>query len=777
MTSLNESVLDLIGNTPLVRITRLAPNPNVAIYAKLEGKNPGGSVKDRIARSMIEAAERSGELTRAKVVLEPTSGNTGIGMALVCAVKGHRLLLALPESVSVERRKILAALGAEFILTPGSKGTDGAIEMAYEMARDEPARFFMPDQYNNPANPLAHYLGTGVEIWEQTGGRVTHFVATMGTTGTLMGTGRRLKEYDPAVRVVGVEPVLGHKIQGLKNLKEAYVPGIFDKARLDEKVTIEDEEAYETARQLALREGIFVGMSAGAAVAVAIRKAREIERGLIVVILPDGGERYLSTTLFTGVSLAEKEHPVRGEIFLYNTLTRAKERFAPLAPGKVTMYTCGPTADGRAHLSLLRRAVHADLLSRLFAYRGLTVTHVMNVTDLDDRTIARSEAAGVPLQAFTRENERVFFEDLDALGVWRAAEYPRASEQVGEMVKLTQRLFDAGLAYEKHRSVYFDLTRFPEYGKLSQVDLEKIHVGRTVDLDDYEKENPRDFAVLKRASLEEWKKGLCVKTEWGNVRPGWHVECAAMATKFLGDRIDVHTSSIDLLFPHHDNEIALVEGLTGKRFVSVWSHGELVYVDGKKMAEAAGNAVTLPDCLAQGVSPRAVRLFLVATHYRRKLHFTGEALAQAAATLARIDAFVRRLAEAKGDADDPAVAEACERAREAFDDAILDDLRVSQGLAALFELTRQVNPRLAEHALSAADAGRVRDALTEFNRVLGVMTFDFSDEDSAIAALVAERDAARTAGDFARADRLRDDLAARGVTVEDTPDGTRWGRK
>jgi cysteine synthase len=236
-------LLSLIGNTPLVPIRRLNPNPKVELYAKLERVNPGGSVKDRIALYMIEEAERSGQLTRDKTILEPTSGNTGIGLAMVAAIKGYSVLLAMSEGVSVERRKILAALGAEFLLTPADQGTDGAIERAYALVAEEPQRFFLPDQYNNPANILAHYETTAPEIWGQTQGRVTHFVASMGTTGTVVGCSKRLKEFNAAIRIVGVEPYLGHRIQGLKNLKEAYVPGIYNRAAIDDKVNIEDDAA------------------------------------------------------------------------------------------------------------------------------------------------------------------------------------------------------------------------------------------------------------------------------------------------------------------------------------------------------------------------------------------------------------------------------------------------------------------------------------------------------------------------------------------------------
>ena len=293
------NVVEMIGNTPLVPIRKLNPNPQVEIWAKLEGCNPGGSIKDRIALSMIEAAEEAGQLKPGMTILEATSGNTGIGLALVSAVKGYKLLLTMSEAVSVERRKILAAYGAEFLLTPGDLGTDGAIERAYDLADQHPDRYLLVDQYNNPANPLAHYNGTAPEIWEQTEGRVTHFVATLGTTGTVMGCSRRLKEFEPGIQVIAVEPHLGHKIQGLKSLKEAYVPGIFDKQLVDQKVNVADDDAFETARRIAKVEGMLVGMSSGAAVFEALELSKTLEQGVIVLPLADSGERYLSTDLFT----------------------------------------------------------------------------------------------------------------------------------------------------------------------------------------------------------------------------------------------------------------------------------------------------------------------------------------------------------------------------------------------------------------------------------------------------------------------------------------------
>lgn len=293
-------ILQCIGNTPISSI-ETNPNPKVKLYAKLEGNNPGGSVKDRIALYMIESAEKDGRLTRDKIILEATSGNTGIGLAMVASAKRYRVKLTMPACVSIERRRILEAFGAELILSPPDEATDGAIRLAHKILAEAPDRYFMPNQFDNEANIMAHYETTGREIYEQTGGEITHFVAGMGTTGTLMGVSRRLKEYREDIRIIGVEPILHHRIQGLKNMTESIRPKIFDPARLDEKYFVNDEEAFDTTRMLAVKEGIFAGMSSGAAMHIALRKSSEIREGVIVVLLPDRGDRYLSTSLFTSV--------------------------------------------------------------------------------------------------------------------------------------------------------------------------------------------------------------------------------------------------------------------------------------------------------------------------------------------------------------------------------------------------------------------------------------------------------------------------------------------
>ena len=295
------SILSAVGNTPLVEFTNLNCGSKVRIFGKLEGANPSGSVKDRPAHYMIKKAEESGELVHGKIILEATSGNTGIALAMIGAAKGYKVKLIMPECVSIERRRILDAFGTEAILTPGCDGTDGAIRKAHELLKEEPKKYFMPNQFENEHNVLAHYETTGPEIFTQTKGEVDIFVAGMGTTGTLMGVSKYLKEQKPGIEIVGVEPTKGHAIQGLKNMDEALVPKIYHPELLDEKITVKDEEAFETTRLLATQEGIFVGMSSGAAVAGALQIAKKIKFGTIVVILPDRGDRYLSTTLFRSI--------------------------------------------------------------------------------------------------------------------------------------------------------------------------------------------------------------------------------------------------------------------------------------------------------------------------------------------------------------------------------------------------------------------------------------------------------------------------------------------
>ncbi len=761
------SILDQIGGTPLVPIKVLASETGAEILAKLEFFNPGGSVKDRPALNMIEQAENRGDLSKDKIIVEATSGNTGIGLALVAATKGYRVLLTMSESVSEERVKILKAMGAQIEFTPAHLGTDGAIEHVYRLVREEPDKYWLADQFNNKDNWMAHYLYTATEIWEQTGGDLNAIVAAMGTTGTLMGISRRFKELKPEVQIIGVEPYLGHKIQGLKNMKESYQPGIFEKKRLDRIINIEDEEAYETSRKLAKKEGIFVGMSSGAAVAAALKVASDYKGGRIVVILPDGGERYLSTPLFT----TKKKSGLR----LYNNLSRRKEEFVPIEEDKVSMYSCGPTLCQMIHLGHCRRFIFSDLIARYMELKGYQVTHIMNVTDLDDRTIQGAEKEGMSLKDFTDKYYKAFLEDLDRLNIKRASEYPRASENVDEMIEITKKLLEKGYAYEKFHSIYFDISRFRDYGKLSRINLEKIRVGKTVDLDQYEKENPRDFTLLKRSTLNELKRGISYQTQWGNIRPGWHIECAAMSLKYLGPSYDLHTSSVELIFPHHENSIAISQALTDKLPANFWVHNELVMVNGKKPSRISGeNSLTLRDLLEQGYSGREIRYWLLSRHYRKPIFFSRHKLRASKNTLAHLDNFVQKIHSGKYGPDSPDIDQIAYDLKHQFMEAMDDDFNIAVALAALFRFIQRINKIMDSNGLSSSDRAKILRTIGRFNMVLGIMDLKSPEKDTHIEALIEKREQARENKDWKEADKLRQELKESGIEVSDTVEGPVW---
>jgi len=761
------SVLDLIGNTPLVRINRMNAVPGVEILVKLETMNPGGSVKDRIALTMIQQAEATGELTPGKIVLEASSGNTAIGLAMVCAVKGYQLLVTMSESASEERKRILRAYGAEILLTPGHRGTDGAIEEAYRLAREEPHKYVLVDQFNNDANWKAHYDGTGREIWLATGGEVDVVVIAMGTTGTLMGTTRALRELNPQVRVVGVEPFKVHKIQGLKNMKESYPPGIFKPDELHAIVNVDDESAYETARRLAREEGLFVGMSAGAAMKVAMDEARALGKGTVVVLLPDGGERYLSTSLFASPSALE---PLR----FYNTLLGRAEQLQLLSPGKVTIYSCGPSLDGLPDLGLCRRVVFADVLRRYLECRGYQVEHAMNLGDIDDRTVKECIKSGSKLREFTSRWEQVFFDRLSTLRVKRAHHYPRASEHVGDMVEQTRRLLEKGLAYEKLRSVYFRIDSYPEYGKLSGIEPKEVRTEVPTTYDYYDKDHPGDFALFKRPTLAELKAGIFWPTPWGNARPGWHVECACMAVRCLGQPFDIHTASTDLKFPHGDNEIAIACGLKDKPLAKVWMHSEVVMADGKKVSRAAGNDLTLDELIAEGFDGPTIRYWLLATHYRTVLDYSSGELRRAALCVSRLNEFVARLERFPSGRHSPELDRTLEETRADWQEAMDHDLNVPRALGKLFAFVRQVNRLLGSGEPDGDQARQVLDLMRWVNGVLDVIDFQRETPDTQVASLIEARDKARRAKDYRVADALRAELQGMGIHLMDGPSGTAW---
>ena len=768
MLSSYKSIINQIGNTPLVEITRLNPNKNVRILAKLESANPGGSIKDRTALFMIENAEKRGELDRSKTILEATSGNTGIGLAMIAAAKGYRLCLTMSEAASEERKKILRAFGAELHFTPAALGTDGAIEVAYRMLRENPDKYFGTDQFNNEDNIAAHYYGTAREIWEQTAGQVNMVVATLGTTGTAMGISKRLKELSGQIRIIGVEPYLQHRIQGLKNMRESYRPGIFDKNCLDEKVNILDEDAFETARRLAREEGILAGMSSGAAMFVAAAKAREMEEGLIVVIFPDSGERYLSTPLF-----AVKED--LAALAVYNVLKRKKIPFKPLHAAQVSLRTCGPTVHDAPHLGNYRRLVVSDILSRYLSAKGYQVKHVIDVVDFSDKSVRGSEKAGMDLADYTDKYLRVFLDDVLFLSIREDNIYVKASENIDFMLKIVEKLVDRGYAYEKLRSVYFDISKLADYGAVSNVDLKKTRRGKSVDLDDYEKDSPADFALLKRIGLGELKRGIYYKTKWGNVRPGWHLECAAISQKHLGTAYDIHISGADEIFPHCENMVAMNRASFGHSGASYWMSAELIMVEGRKMSRSLNNAVTIEDLKKNGYSGRDIRFFLLGVNYRKPITYSPEALKAAKNTLRKIDTFICRLgALTDGGQGFPDTDQLIYNLHHDFENALDDDLNMSGALAALFEFIGHLNVPLTENKISRTDAVKITKALEKINNILAVMSFETKSLHQEIAELVERRQQARAARLWDEADRIRQQLSLSGVEVFDSPQGTLW---
>ena len=763
-----KSIIDRIGNTPLVEITRLNPNKKVRILAKLESANPGGSIKDRTALYMIESAEKRGDLNHDKTILEATSGNTGIGLAMIAAAKGYKLCLTMSEAASEERKKILRALGAELHFTPASLGTDGAIEEAYRMLRENPGKYFGTDQFNNEDNVAAHYFGTAQEIWDQTEGQLTMVISTLGTTGTAMGLSKKLKELNPGIQIIGVEPYLQHKIQGLKNMRESYRPGIFDKKRLDEKVNILDEDAFEMSRRLALEEGILAGMSSGAAMFVAAQKARQMDAGLIVVIFQDSGERYLSTELF-----AVKEE--LATVSLYNILQRRKTLFRPLKPEQVFMRTCGPTVHDAPHLGNYRRLVVSDLLSSYLTSKGYKVKHVIDIVDITDKSIRGSEKAEVDLADYSNKYLQIFLDDAQYLNIRSENIYVKASETVDAMLRIVEKLVDKGYAYEKLHSVYFDISKLPDYGRLSNIDLAKTRLGQSIDLDDYEKDSPADFALLKRASLSELKRGIYHKTRWGNVRPGWHLECAAVSEKYLGTAYDIHISGADETFPHCENIIAINRAFSGHSGSNFWVGAELILVDGRKMSRSLNNAVTIANLKEKGYRGRDIRFFLLGMNYRKPISYSEQALQMARNTVKKMDTFIHRLQAIDNQAqDDPDVDQMIYDLHHDFEKALNDDINISGALAALFGFIGKINAYLAKGRISRPDGHKIIQALKKINEILGIMDFGEQKLHRDIAGLVQKREEARKAGNWQEADLLRDQLATLGVEVLDSHQGTIW---
>ncbi len=459
----------------------------------------------------------------------------------------------------------------------------------------------------------------------------------------------------------------------------------------------------------------------------------------------------------------------------YNTLTRQKEEFYTVHPGEVRMYTCGPTVYDFAHIGNFRAYVFGDILRRYLEYKGYKVTYVTNITDVDDNTIRGSRKEGIPLAEYTARYKQAYFEDLKSLNIKPADIYPEATGHIDEMAALVKKLRQEGSAYENEGSSYYRIASFSPYGKLSRMDMSGLKASVRVAADQYEKEQVADFALWKR--WEEKDGEVFWETEAGKGRPGWHIECSAMSMKYLGNHFDIHTGGVDLIFPHHENEIAQSEAATGEKFVNFWLHNEHLMVEGRRMAKSLGNYYTLRDILEKGFNPIAIRYLLMATHHRQQLNFTFDGLGAAKNALQRLYDFVDNLRLIKGEKDNPEIDQALQRAKEAFREALDDDLNTSEALGVTFTLVKEVNRLMDEKVVSGSDAGKVLTVVNEFDSVLGLLKREELILDQEVKALIEKRVYARQEKDFALADQIRKDLEEKGIILEDTPKGTKWKRK
>lgn len=476
------------------------------------------------------------------------------------------------------------------------------------------------------------------------------------------------------------------------------------------------------------------------------------------------------------------------EIQLHNTLTNRLEPLQPLHPGEVRMYTCGPTVYDFAHIGNFRTFVFQDVLRRFLRQHGYRVLQVMNLTDVDDRIIQNAAAAKTGIREYTEKYIQAFLDDMDALHLERPEEIVRATDHINDMVTLIERLRDKGVTYQSDGSIYYSIAKFPQYGKLSKIDMSGIQAGARVDVDRYEKADARDFALWKAPKAGEhfWETAI------GPGRPGWHIECSTMAMKYLGDTLDIHTGGIDLAFPHHENEIAQSEAATGHPFVRLWLHAEHLITNGEKMSKSLGNFFTLRDLFAKGQKPSTIRYLLMSVPYRRQLNFTEDGLTQAANSVERMRNFMARIRESNfPEGSNSAMQARAEEAERAFDAGLADDLNTAVALAAVFDLIRDVNTEIDKGALRQQDAIRVVASMEKFDEILNLLSDDDAEKLAKLGyapkarmsppevdALIEERNAARKQRDFKRADAIRQQLAESGIIVEDAKDGSvRWKYK
>ncbi len=457
---------------------------------------------------------------------------------------------------------------------------------------------------------------------------------------------------------------------------------------------------------------------------------------------------------------------------LYNTISRKKEPFSPQGE-EVKIYTCGPTVYDFAHIGNFRAYVFQDLLRRYLKFKGFKVRQVMNITDVDDKTIKRSREEGISLKEYTSRYEKAFFEDLKAMNIDRAEHYPRATEHISDMVRIIKVLLEKGYAYyAQDKSVYFDISKFEEYGKLSRIKVSELKEGARVRQDEYAKEEARDFALWKAYTKEDGD--VFWETEIGKGRPGWHIECSAMSMHYLGETLDIHAGGVDLIFPHHENEIAQSEAYTGRVFSRFWVHNEHLLVEGRKMSKSLGNFFTLRELLDKGYNARAIRYLLLATHYRKKLNFTFKALEDAERTLKRLEDFRERIENLQVEEEGSYLKEEIEKAREEFFSALDDDLDTPKALSSLFTLVKNANRAISSGKIGSEDKEEILKFIADFNSIFAVLTEKKDELPEEFKKLIKEREEARARRDFKRADEIRDYLLSKGIEIEDTPEGTRW---
>jgi len=462
----------------------------------------------------------------------------------------------------------------------------------------------------------------------------------------------------------------------------------------------------------------------------------------------------------------------------YNTLSRKKEIFKPIKRKQVKIYSCGPTVYDFAHIGNFRAYVFADILRRYLEYKGYQVKHIMNITDIDDKTIKNSKMAKMSLKNFTEKYTREFFKDLETLNIKKASYYPKATENIQEMIKFTEALEKKGYAYERLHSVYFDISKFKDYGKLSRIDLKKIKPGARVDLDEYQKDAPGDFTLLKRSTLDELKRGIFYQTKWGKVRPGWHLECSVMSVKYLGKTFDIHTGGVDLIFPHHENEIAQSEAYTGKKFVNFWLHNEHLLVEGKKMSKSLGNFYTLRDLLKRGYAWRAIRYFLLNSHYRQKTNLSFKALKGTEKAIERIKTFIEKMGR-RPKVKTPSqnlklIKSLISKAKKDFGEAMDEDLNTSKALSAIFNLIKEAN-KIEE--VDSKTVKQILNLINKFDSVFGLKLLETKKGEiripEKVIKLLKKREGLRKLKHWGEADEMRIKIKQMGYWVEDTKEGSK----